>query len=62
MSRYPVRVVCFDNEQEAQKRATVLAKTLESLPGKTYNISLDAKDPGCAHESEIKELRKQFLE
>lgn len=62
ISRYPVRVLCFDREAQAQKRAKKLCQALEPLPGSTYNVELDAKDPGSAGEKEVKELRKRFLE
>lgn len=59
---FPVRVVCFDNEPDAQKRAKKLCSDLSSFPGKTTNIVLDVKDPGEASPKEIKLIRKSFLD
>jgi hypothetical protein len=61
ISRFPVRVICFDSEGPAQAQAARLAHELEVFPGKTWRVQLDAKDPGSASESEISELRKRFL-
>lgn len=62
MSQFPVRVVCFDSEPAAQKRARRLCDKLEVFPGKTYNVVLNAKDPGEAEQKEIRQLRKEFLD
>lgn len=61
ISKYPQRVICFDSELEAQKRARKLCNDLESFPGKTLNVVLDSKDPGSASYEEIQELRAKFL-
>ena len=61
MAQYPTRVICFDNEREAQKRAQKLCNDLSVFPGDTYNIILDAKDPGSASKKEINRLRREFL-
>jgi len=58
MSKYPKRVICFDNEPEAQKRARAICKTLQAYPGQTLNVQLDAKDPGSAKPKETKALRQ----
>jgi len=60
IAEYPKRVVVFDNEKEAQKRALALVNLLAVRPGVTINIVLDAKDPGSASEKEIKLLRKEL--
>lgn len=62
IARYPLRAICFDNEPEAQRRATELCNELSTLPGKTVRVEVDAKDPGEASESEVKLLRRTFLE
>jgi DNA primase len=61
MLQYPVRVVCFDNSKEAQKRAKKLAGTLSLYKGETYVVNLSADDAGSASPEEIKELRSRFL-
>lgn len=62
IARYPVRVIIFDADLSAQQRATELLETLSVLPGATYKIQLDAKDPGSASEKEIVSIRKNFLD
>lgn len=59
---YPTRVICFDNEPEAQRRAQKLCRDLEVYPGTTTNILLETgKDPGDCDRSEIEEIRRRFL-
>lgn len=60
ISRYPKRAICFD--ADAQHRAKELSDLLAPFPGDTYIITLDAKDPGEAKQSEINQIRKHFLE
>lgn len=60
--KYPIRVVCLDNEKIAQKRANDLCRILSAFPGETYNIVLDRKDAGESSHKTIKMLRKRFLE
>lgn len=62
MSKYARRVILFDNEKAAQRRARNLADALASLDGETILARLDAPDPGAASDEEIKEIRKAFLE
>lgn len=62
IAKYPTRVICFDNEPEAQKRAKRLANELSVLPGETYNVTLDSKDPAVEPYENILRLRKEFLE
>lgn len=57
ISKYPLRVICFDNEPKAQARAHKLCDELEPFPGETINVVLDSKDAGSATNSEIKYLR-----
>ena len=56
---YPRRVLCFDNEPGARRRAVELAeRTFSHLPGETLVVSLETgKDPGCAEPQEVQELR-----
>lgn len=62
MCKYPRRIVCFDNSPQAQARATALCRSLQCFPGRTWNVVLDAKDPGEAPEREIRLLRESFLD
>lgn len=58
ISKYPTRVICFDSERTAQKRAKDLCNALEVFPGRTMNVVLDAKDAGSAKPRELRQLRK----
>ncbi len=60
MSKYLKRIVCFDNTPDAQKVARELCDQLDVFDGQTYNVCLDAKDPGEASPKEIKKLRKML--
>lgn len=60
IARYSKRAICFDNSNPAQKRAQNLCNDLSVFPGKTYNVTLDSKDPGEATAKEIEKLR-EFL-
>jgi len=62
LSQYPVRVICYDDEPEAQHRADELCNLLAPFDGDTFKVTLNAKDPGEALEEEIEELRQRFLE
>jgi DNA primase len=62
MAEYPVRVVCFDAEDDAQKRARALCNDLSAFPGSTENVYFDsAKDANSADRAEVDELRKKYL-
>lgn len=62
MSRYACRVVCFDSEPAAQRRAQELANMLAPYPGTTHKVELETgKDPAEADPAEIAELRARFL-
>ena len=62
-ANYPVRVVCFDVEQEAQRRAGKLAGTLSLFPGQTHVVTLETgKDAASADPAEISEIRRAFLD
>jgi hypothetical protein len=58
LAKFPRRFVCFDSAPEAQQRARELADQLSVFPGRTENIVLDAKDPGCASHRELAQLRR----
>lgn len=55
--RYPVRYLCFDSEPGGQRRATRLLRDLSAFAGRTFNVVLDAKDPGSAKPKELRALR-----
>jgi hypothetical protein len=55
--KYPVRVVCFDNDPEAKRRARRLVEQITPFPGETYYVELDSKDPDSATERELTKLR-----
>lgn len=59
--RFPVRVVVYDTSADAQRRAANMAALLGNYPGETYNVELDAADPGSASPAEIRKLRESFL-
>jgi len=62
LSRFPRRVVCFDNEHEAQKRAENLCRRLSAFGGETIRIQLESgKDPGDASEEELGQIRGTYL-
>lgn len=61
MASYPKRMICFDAEEDAKRRANKLCRALEVFPGETINITLEsAKDAGAASEKEIRQLRKML--
>jgi len=62
LARFPVRVVCFDSDPPGRARAAKLVSALAPFPGKTYDVVLDAEDPGSATPKEIKKLRALFLD
>lgn len=62
MSRIPVRVVCFDMERAAQRRAHGLTDTLSAFAGETYAVELETgDDPAGADPKEIGTIRGMFL-
>lgn len=61
LARYPVRVVCLDNEPDTQRRASRLCDALEGFPGETINVVLNSKDPASASEREVKRVRGLLL-
>lgn len=65
IAEFPLRVLCFDNEAEAQKRAKWLAEQLSVFPGETYNVTFGHKDPAETMRKaprEIMRFRRRFLE
>lgn len=67
ISEFSVRVICFDVEREAQKRARKLVRLLKPFDGETYNVILEyGKDVNDALRSrhgrkEVSAIRSRFL-
>ena len=61
LSKYPHRIVCFDNNGPAQKAAKDLFDLLTPFPGSTFNVVLDSEDPGSASKKEVRRLKKSLL-
>lgn len=68
IAQYPVRVVCFDGEDQAQARADKLCEQLAPFEGETYRVRLESgKDPGACVQTEEGQaelcwLRRRFLD
>jgi len=63
LAEIPNRVVCFDSEPMAQKRARQLARDLAPFPGTTQVVVLESgKDANSADKEEVLTLRRRFLE
>lgn len=58
LSKIPKRIICFDNEPQAQRRARELANNLAPMDGQTMIVQLDSKDAGEATAKEIRRLRR----
>lgn len=59
LSRFSKRIICLDNEPQAQQKANRLADLLEPFPGTTLIVQLDTgKDAAEANEKELNQLRK----
>ena len=62
MAVCPIRVICFDAEPAAQRRAGKLCSDLAAFPGETANVVLETgKDPADADQAELQELRERYL-
>jgi len=55
------RIICFDNEPEAQKRAKRLCNDISSFPGETFNAVLNGKDAAESSDKDIWKLRRALL-
>lgn len=60
LSRFSKRIICLDNEPQAQQKASQLCDILEGFPGSTINVTLDAKDASEASEKELNQLRRML--
>jgi len=58
ISRFAVRVLCFDGESITQQQAEDYCRQLSVYPGVTHNVCLDAPDPCTAPQLEIDALLK----
>lgn len=62
MGQFPNRIVCFDSEDDAQRRADALCQELSLLPGNTESVRLETgKDPNSADPAEVLEFRKKYF-
>lgn len=63
IAEYPVRVIAFDDEPEAQRRAKGLATMLNGIPGETHVVQVESgMDWGEADREEVIELRGKYLD
>jgi len=63
LSRIPIRVICFDSETTAQKRAGDLMSRLVGFPGETSIVEVESgRDVAEADKGEVDLLRKTYLE
>lgn len=65
ISRFPLRVICFDagrREQAAEARAKALCRQLSVFDGETIRIGLESgSDPPTCDPAEIEEIRTRYL-
>ena len=63
IAQFPLRVICMDNDDRAQRVGNQIARDLSVFPGETFLVRLESgDDPGSADSEEIAELRQRFLE
>lgn len=56
IASFQERYICFD--KGAERYSQRLVNELSLYPGKTYEVQLNAKDPGSATQKELKKLRR----
>jgi len=62
ISRYPLRLICFDMEPDAQKQSAKLCRELSAFPGVTRQVVLESgKDPGECSNRELRNLKRMLL-
>lgn len=61
IARFPVRLICYDQEPAAQKQAARLCRELAAFPGVTRQVVLNSKDPGSCTGKELRELRRMLV-
>lgn len=57
IAKYPTRVICFDKERIAQRKAASLCDALAPMAGRTILAELSRKDASEADAAELEELR-----
>lgn len=63
IAKYPRRVICFDNEPDAQRAARQLVTDLKGFDGETVNVVMETgKDASRSSKKEREEFRVRFLE
>ena len=60
LSRFSKRVIVFDSEPTAQRKACELADYIGASEGQTLVVEIEAPDPGSADESELQALRRML--
>lgn len=59
LARFPVRYVCLDAEEDAQRVARKLVRQLQAFAGDTYNVILETgKDASRCDKSELTRLKE----
>lgn len=58
LSKFNRRIVCFDDEPAAQRKADRLCRQLMVFDGETLNIQLGSKDPGESDDDTIMSIRQ----
>lgn len=61
IAKYNLRIICFDTEPAAQRRADKLVGELSAFPGKTVNVRFETgKDASRANKREVIQLREML--
>jgi hypothetical protein len=61
IAKFSVRVICFDSDPAAQRRAGDLADDLSVFPGTTCVVRFSGPQPDTSPAEEIEELRERYL-
>ena len=60
MSKYPIRIIAFDNQLDAQARASKLVSDLSVFDGQTYNVVWSGKDANSSPRKDVKLIRRMM--
>lgn len=62
MANYPIRVICFDNEPTAQRRARSLCDALMPFEGETINVRVGRRgdDPASCPKKDVQAIRRMI--